>query len=305
MTTEALSLSTTLSTLVSTTAASVVRVDARRRGPASGAAWSAGVVVTAAHVLERDSDIELGLPDGRTVPATVAGVDPGTDLAVLKADTDGLVVPDWSDRASSGHAVPDAGAQVGALVLAVGRPGRTARAALGIIAAHGEAWRTHHGSRVDQYLENDLRLFPGYSGGLVIDGGGRVLGLGTAGLERGAALTLPVSTVRRVVTQLLEKGRVQRAFLGVGTYPARLGGEQARALGQPGALLVVSVAPDSPAAAAGVLLGDALLAVDGAPIRHVGELVDRLDAERIGTVVSVRVLRAGEVREIPVTLGGR
>jgi S1-C subfamily serine protease len=296
--TPASALSASLTALVQAAAPGVVRVDARRRGPASGAAWAPGVVVTAAHVLERDADIELGLPDGRTVPATVVGTDPGTDLAVLRADTGVLAVPDWTEDAAGA-------APVGTLVVAVGRPGRTPRAALGIVAAHGDAWRTPGGGRIDRYLESDLALFPGFSGSLLVDARGRTLGLNTAGLARGAAIAIPTSTVRRVVDELLDQGRVRRAWLGVATYPVRLGVDAARAAGQPSALLVVSVQPDSPASAAGLVLGDALLALDGTPVRHVGDLVDRLDADHIGAAATLRVLRAGELRDIPITLGGR
>ncbi|HEX8820151.1 MAG TPA: trypsin-like peptidase domain-containing protein, partial [Archangium sp.] len=169
-------LSQSLASIIERIAPSVVRIEARRRHGATGLVWSAeGHIVTTHHALEHEGSISVGLADGRTVSAELVGRDPSTDLALLKADVSGLtpLAP-----------VPLEGVKVGHLVLAVGRPGRTARATLGIVSAFGEGWRTFAGGRIDRYLETDADLPPGFSGGALVDTQGRFLGLLTSALSR-------------------------------------------------------------------------------------------------------------------------
>lgn len=138
-----------------------VRIEARRRLPASGVIWSPdGVIVTAHHVVEWDSNITVGLPDGRTVPARLVGRDPATDLAVLRAEATGLEAAPIAD---------DDGLRVGHLVLSLGRPGRTVQATLGIVSALGQAWRTMGGGQIDRYMQTDTAMYPGFSGGPLVD----------------------------------------------------------------------------------------------------------------------------------------
>ena len=118
-------------------------------------------------------------------------------------------------------------------------------------------------------------------------------------------LTIPASTVRRVVEAVLQRGAVQRGFLGVGSHPVRLPEPLAKLTGQTSALIVVSVQPGGPAERAGILIGDVLVSVDGAKTRDVGELVALLDEDRIGKEVTLSVVRAGEVREVKATVGSR
>src|SRR2546428_13655006 len=192
---------------------SVVRIEAGRRFPGSGIIWAAeGRSVPAAHVIGQEDDIGVGLPDGQLVAATLAGRDPGTDLAVLRAQASGLSVPSWSDGA----------AKVGQLVVALARPGRTVRARLGIISAVGEAWRTPMGGELDRYLEADMTPGLGFSGGMLVDTDGRVLGMNTAGLLRRAAPTGPGAPPRKGVGMLLAPGEIRRRELGVGGPPVRL-----------------------------------------------------------------------------------
>ena len=134
---------------------------------------------------------------------------------------------------------------------------------------------------------------------------GRVLGINTAGISRATVNLIPTSTVRRVAEALLAHGPVRRGYLGIGTQPARLPAELAERLGQPSALLILSVQPGSPAAQAGLVLGDVLLAFAGIPLRHPGELLPLLDEERVGKEVTLSILRAGEVRDVRVTVGAR
>ncbi len=274
----------------------VLRVEARRRGPSSGLAWSAdGVIVAAHHNVEWDEDIAIGLADGSTAQANVVGRDPTTDVAVLRAPVSGLAVPDWrKDGVKAGH-----------FVLALTRPGRTVRASLGVVHALGEEWRTAAGGRVDRYLQTDVGVQPAFSGGLLVDLSGQALGMNNAGLMRGTSLALPPATLRRVVEALLAHGQVRRGFIGIGTIPVRLPASMAKATGQDGGLLVTSVQDDSGAGRAGLLLGDVLLSAGGRVLSSPGDLLPLVEEDRIGQAVSVRVLRAGETRDVAVTIGAR
>ena len=146
-------------------------------------------MVTAHHVVKRDENITVGLPNGDTVAASLVGRDPTTDLAVLRADA-ALTPAEWSEPESL---------RVGHLVLALGRPGRTVQATLGIVSALGDQWRTPAGGTVDRYLQTDVVMYPGFSGGALVDAAGKVLGVNSSALMRGTSLALPVPTLRRVV----------------------------------------------------------------------------------------------------------
>jgi S1-C subfamily serine protease len=287
-------LSRRTATLVAERAPHVVRVEGRRRGPSSGVVWSAdGLVVTTHHALERDEELEVGLPGGDAVPAELVGRDPTTDLALLRARATGLAPATWSDDAPV----------AGELLVAVSRPGLSPRAALGIVARAAGEFRSAGGGRIDRWVETSLELAPGLSGALVAGAAGGALGVATAGLVRGAVLVIPPATLRRVVGALAAHGAVRRGYLGVATFPVRLAA--AGAAGQERALLVSAVEAESPAARAGLLLGDALLALGGEPLSEPGDLLPLLEGERIGQPLPVRLLRAGEVRELVVTVGTR
>jgi len=289
-------LSSRTAALAARGAESVVRVEGRRAS-ATGTVWSAdGVVVLAHHSLEWDEEVEVGLPSGETVPGEVAGRDPSTDLAIVRARTSGLVAPDWAE--------PD-GLALGQLVLGVSRPGRSARSALAMLSRVAGEWRAPHGGRIDRYLETSLPLAPGLSGSVVMDVSGRALGIATAGLARGAAIAVPTPTLRRVVKGLLAHGHVRRGYLGIATVPVRLSGPAAQAAGGEGALLITGVEPESPAARGGLLLGDVLVSIAGTAVAEYGDLLPVLEEERIGDTVPVRVLRAGEARDLTVAVGAR
>lgn len=275
----------------------VVRVEARRRVPGSGIAWTAdGTVVTADHVIEREEEIRVGLPDGQVVAATLVGRDPGTDVAVLRAQASGLTVPAWSggDQVKTGH-----------LVVALGRPGRTVRGRLGIISAVGESWRTPAGGEIDRYLEADVNAGFGFSGGPLIDLTGAALGMNTTGLLRHTALAVPVPTLRRVVEALQTHGRIRRGYLGVGAHPVRLPAALEQQIGQKLGLIVVSIEPGSPAERGGILQGDIIVSLGGTPVRHHDDIAAHLGMDAIGVPMRLRVVRSGAVREINVTVGER
>ncbi len=291
------SLSNTLAGIVDKVGPSVVRVEARHRLPASGTVWSAdGIIVTADHAVERDEHIRIGFANGETASAALIGRDPTTDIAVLRAESQGLILPEWTEPG---------GVRVGHLVLSLGRPGRTVRATLGMISAVADAWRAPSGAQIDRYIQTDARLARGFSGGLLADTSGKVVGLNTSGLLRWASLAVPVPTLRRVVDMLITHGRVRRGYLGIGAQPVRLPAPLQQQLGQETGLLLVSVESGSPAERGGLLLGDVILSIGGVIIHHLNDLTGLLTAERIGASVPARILRSGVARELAVEVGER
>lgn len=284
-----------LTSIVEKTAPSVVRVEARRRMPGSGIVWAAdGTIVTADHIIEREDDLRVGFADGSVSAATLVGRDPTTDVAVVRAQASGLALPAWSEGER---------AKVGQLVVALGRPGRTVRARLGMISALGDAWRAPAGGELARYLEADVAIRVGFSGGPLVDTAGAVLGMNTAGLLRDAALTVPVATLRKVVSTLLTHGRIRRGYLGVGAHPVRL--PEAWRQGQETGLLVVSVESGSPADRGGVVIGDVIVSAGGKPVRFHNDLQGYLTPESVGTAVRLRLVRGGEGKDLNVTVGER
>lgn len=292
-------LSSELSGVVERAGRSVVRVNARRRLPASGIVWSAdGAVVTADHVLEIEEGITVGLPDGREVPARIVGRDPGTDIAVLRVQAAGL---------DAAEAVEPASVRIGNLVLALGRPGAGPMAAIGVVSARTGPWRTWRGGLLESLIQSDVTLFPGFSGGPLVDAVGRVVGMNTSLLARGMSTTVPAETVQRVAQSLLTQGRVRRGYLGVSTQPVAVPSGLAQKLGlaQDAGLLVVGVEQGSPADRAGLILGDVLIALAGHPVRGADDLQGLLGPGSVGVTVQAKVIRGGELRELSVTPGER
>jgi len=278
---------------------SVVAVHARHRVPSSGIHWHKGVVVAADHTVKRDEDIQISLPDGRTVPGTLVGRDPSTDIAVLKFDAGSLAAAEAGDSSAL---------RVGNLVLAVSRTdGNHLGASFGAVSATGGAWRTWRGGQIDQFLRLDLAIYIGFSGSALVDPQGRVVGLNTSGLLRGSAMAIPATTVNRVTQELLAKGHVSRGFLGIGMQPVRLPDglrERLKLSAATGAILI-SVEPDGPAGHAGLMLGDVLLALDGQPIQDTDDVQAHLGPEKIGKPVVASVLRGGALLQISIQIGER
>jgi len=271
----------------------IVAIRARRRIPSSGVLWRDGVVVSAQHTIHRDEDITVTLPDGSTSQATLVGRDAGTDLAALRLG---------SVQRTSIELAPAESIRIGGLVLALGRPGRDVTAALGIVSAAGGEWRTAHGGRIDRSIRLDVGVYDGFSGGPLVDPTGRVIGINTSGLLRGAPTTVPASTVNRVLDQLLEHGHIPTGYLGVALQAVRLPGDTER--GRIG-LMLVSVEPDSPAGRAGLLLGDAIVAIDDAPVSDPADILARLDGGSVGREMRFQVVRAAKPMSVTVTIGER
>lgn len=289
------SLSEAMAGVVETAGTAIVQVNGRRRMPASGVVWAEdGLIVTAHHVV-KSSNVTVHLAEGRTVAATLIGRDPTTDLALLRAEADGLQPVNWEDEQI----------QVGNLVLALARPGRTVQATLGVISALGGSWRTGAGGEIDRYLQTDVLMYPGFSGGPLVAASGQFIGINSSALRRGASLTIPATTVRRVAEALLAHGRVQRGYLGVSTQPVRLPAGLREELEQETGLLIVAVESDSPAENGGLLLGDTVVNLDGEAVRHHDDLVSLLSGERVGQKVPVGIVRGGERQTVNVTIGER
>lgn len=289
-------LSNDMAAAVATASASVVRVEGRRRQAASGIVWSAGgLIVTANHVVERD-EVRVGLPDGQTAQGAVIGRDPTTDIALLRVHAEGLTPAHWADAAD---------VAVGQLVLAIGRPEHSPQATLGVISALDGEWRTVGGGAVSSFMQTDVVMYPGFSGGPLVGAGGGLIGMNSSALVRGLSITLPAETLTRVVEALSKDGRVRRGFLGVSAQPARLPAGAVQQAGQETALLLISVEAGSPAEAAGMTLGDALVMLDGVRIRHMDDLLAVLAGNRTGKTVTARVLRGGQMLELAVTIGER
>ena len=292
------SLSNDLAGAVERAGQSVVAIHARRRIPASGVHWRPGIIIAAHHTIQREEDITISLADGSTIAASLAGRDPTTDLAILRVEQAKVPVASLADESAI---------RVGSLVLALGRPGNAVTASLGVISTVGGEWRTWHGGTIDRFVRLDISIYDGFSGGPLIDASGRVLGLNTSGLSRGAALLIPVSTVNRVVDQLARSGRVARGYLGLGMQAVRLPAALVERLSLPNdiGLMVVSAEPGGPGDRAGVLIGDVLIAVGDRPVADPAEVLSLLGGDQIGKTLSARIIRAGEPTTVSITIGER
>jgi S1-C subfamily serine protease len=293
-----LALSNDLADAVAKAGQSIVAVNARPRIPSSGVHWREGLIVTAEHTVQRDDEIGIILPDGKKAKAELVGRDSSTDLAVLKISGANSPVAEVGDATEL---------KIGHLALAVARPGeRGLSASLGVISALSGSWRTWGGSRIDQFIRLDLSIYPGFSGGALVDARGRVAGIITSG-PRNSVMAIPAATVNRVVEQLSSKGRIARGFLGLGMQPVRLPDALKGSLNLEGhgGVISVEVKPGGPADRAGVLIGDVLIELDGRPISEPGDVHAALDPEQVGKIVKAKFVRAGAKIELSIVVGER
>ena len=292
-------LSNDLANAVETAAISIMRVEARRGNASTGIIWTNdGHILTADHTIEKEEDIPIGHGDGRRLTARLVARDPGTDLALLKVDATDLHP---AQRGADGDV------RVGHLALAIGRPGESGvMASLGIVSALGGPWRTARGSRIDRYVRTDATLYPGFSGGPLVDAAGRVIGINSWTLSQGAGLAIPAGTAAQVADALAQGG-VKRAYLGVATQPVSLPPAIRGKVGtgQEAGLMLVSVEADGPAEKSGLLIGDILVTIDGKPLNTAEDLLAQLSSGRAGQMANFKLVRAGEVRDLQVTLGQR
>jgi S1-C subfamily serine protease len=291
------SLSDDLAAAVAHVGRSVVAVHGRRRFPASGLAWRADQVITASHVLERDSDLSITDANGQQHPARLLGRDPGSDLAILGV-SDVALQP--IDRAPSGGG----GLAAGNLVLAVGRPGTPEPiASFGAISSVGGAWRTAQGGLLDAYIRADVALLPGLSGGALADVEGRVVGMLSAYLAGGDPVGIPTASIDDLVQRILSGGALRRAYLGVSTQPVELQESLRVRLGlaQTGGLMLLGLEPGTPADRGGLLLGDILLAIGERTVEDGEALQMALGPEVVDTPTPIKLIRGGGVLDVTIT----
>jgi S1-C subfamily serine protease len=286
-------LSSQLSSAVERASRHIVAIRARRRIPSSGIIWRDGLIVSASHTVRRDGRVPVTLPTGDSVEATVVARDPETDLVILRAD--GL-------PAAAPRAQPTESA-IGSLVLAIGRPGRATTASFGIVSATIDGWRSPQGRRIDGLLRLDLSVYDGFSGGALVAASAGVIGLNNSALAGGGAAALPASVIDSIVDDLLSSGHVSRPYLGVAAHPVTLSSSTVDRLklDRTDGLVVLSVADDTPAARAGILVGDVLLDIKGISLARPADLLDALLAMKAGEAASIRLVRGGDLRTLNAT----
>jgi S1-C subfamily serine protease len=292
-------LSDQLADAVERTARAVVSVHARPRMPSTGVHWRDGIVVTTDATVKREQDITVTLPDGRRVPAQLAGRDPGTDLAVLRIESGALPVAVLGDPSTL---------KPGHLVLALGRTGDGGpRAAFGAMSATGGKWRCWKGGELDLWLQADVTLYPGFGGGPLVSPDARVLGINSGGLSRPLTTTIPVSTVNRVLEHLLARGYVARGWLGAAMQPVRFSDAARGRIGieQAAGLVILSVEPDAPAALAGLMLGDVIVTIDGQALEHPDQVLEILAGDVVGKTLALKYVRGGKLEHADLLVGER
>ena len=292
-----LALSNNLADAVETVGRSVVAVNARRFS-SSGIHWRQGIIVTSDETIRREEDITVTLPDNRTVAVTLIGRDPTTDVAVLKLPNVELPLAQIGDSSAL---------KVGHLVLAVGRGRENGIAAsMGVVSTLGGSWRSMSGGKIDQLIRLHLTLYPGCAGGALVEATGQVVGFNTSGPRR-SVLTIPASTVNRVIDQLLKKGRIARGYLGLGMQSVRLPDSLRTTLNIASStgVIVVSVSPNDAADQGGVLLGDVIVAIDSTPVSDTADIQAKLGPESVGKTLNVQIIRGGESVELALVVGER
>ncbi|MCK1362737.1 S1C family serine protease [Bradyrhizobium sp. 199] len=277
------SLSSALAEIVARTAPSIVSVHSHRFR-ATGFVWKAGLIVTADEALADEGEVEIGVPDGSRVTATIAGRDHTTDIALLRADIAAAPV-------KLAATVPP----LGALSVVVATNRETASAALGMVSASGKNWRSLRGGEIDARIELDVRLRPAQQGGLALDASGDAFGMTVLGPRR--VLVIPTATIERVAAQLETRGRIARGYLGLGLQPVRLDDGVGA--------MVMNVDKAGPSAAAGIRQGDVIVAVNDQKLSGVRALSRTLGPASVGGVIDVAVRRGGEPVSFKITVGER
>jgi serine protease DegQ len=274
---------------------SVVQVQGRRR-PASGLVYADNVVLTTVRALGREDGLHVRRDDGATLDAELAGWDPTTGLAVLRVP--GL---------GTAPLTPSAAApRVGHLALAVARSwSNVVTASAGLVSVIGGPLPTGRRRSIDQVIRTTAPMHDGFAGGAFLDTAGGLIGVATAASIRGLGVVIPAAIAWKTAATVIEHGSLKRGYLGLAGQPVALPESQRGADGRDHALLVVGVTSGAPAAAAGVLVGDLLLAFDGHPVEGPEQLLDLLLGDRVGKPVTLDVLRGGSSTQLTVTVGER
>jgi S1-C subfamily serine protease len=299
MSNELIELSNALAESTGRVAANVVAVHTEPRGSSSGIVWRPGVIVTADHALRRDEEIQVTLPDGRVAAATLAGRDQSTDIAVLKCAEAAAAIPEFGDAKTL---------KAGSLALVVGRTRASGPvAALGVVSLVAAERRTWGGATLTPYIRLDIGLQPTAAGGAVIDAYNRVVGMATPRFARFGVIAVPASTIDKIADILLNKGRIPRGYLGVGLQPVRLPDAIRQTLGQnqKSAAMVMEVHSDGPAHKGGIVIGDILVAIAGAPVARLEDVQTHLGADSIGKTLPLKFVRGGAIQEGKITVAER
>jgi S1-C subfamily serine protease len=296
MTTDLLTtFSNQLADAVAAAAPSIVQVHGRRR-PASGLVYADDVVVTTVRALGREDGLRVRRDDGQVFDAELAGWDPTTSLAALRVT--GLGVKPIAPAASP--------ARVGHIAVAVARSWSNAvTASAGLVSVIGGPLPTGRRRAIDEVIRTSAPMHDGFSGGAFLDTSGHLIGVATAAAIRGLGVVIPVAIAWKTAETVLAHGHLKRGYLGIAGQPVALPESQRSTDGREHALLVVGVTTDSPAAAAGILVGDLLVGFDGHAIESPEDLLDLLVGDRVGRAVKLRVLRGGVASEVTVTVGER
>jgi serine protease Do len=299
MSQELIELSNELAQSTDRAAASVVAVHTEIRGSSSGVIWRSGIIVTSEHVLRRDEEIQVTLPNGRVVTATLAGRDASTDIAVLKcAEADGAV----NDSGDLAQVKP------GSLTLVVGRTRASGPvAALGVVSLVAVERRTWTAGLLSPYIRLDVSLQPTAIGGAVINPQGGTIGLATPRFARFGAIAVPASVINRIADTLLKKGRIPRGYLGVGLQPVTLPDNLRESLQrkEKTSAIVLEIQPDGPAEKAGIVIGDILVSLAGHPIARPGDIQSLLIGDAIGKSLPLKFVRGGSIQESHIVVAER
>jgi S1-C subfamily serine protease len=288
-------LSNELADIVAAAAPSVVQVHGRRR-PASGVVYAANIVVTVTRAIEREEGLEVRQHDGKAAAAEFLGWDPATSLAVLRA----------VDLDAPALAPSSASPRVGQLAVALARSWSNAiTASAGIVAVIGGPLHTGRSRRIDQVLRTTAPMHEGFAGGAFLDASGGLVGICTAAAIRGLGVVIPSAIAWKTAGGILEHGKVKRGYIGIAGQPVALPDHQRGATQRDRGLLVLAVTPDGPAARAGVLVGDVLVAVEETPLESPEELMDLLMTTGAGHKVTLQVLRGTSLVQLDVTTGER
>jgi S1-C subfamily serine protease len=289
-------LSEALANAVEQAAAATVLVNARRRFPATGIGYAPDLILTADHVVSRDENISVILPDGTEVTAQVVGRDPSSDLALLRLDEALATVAEISAQE----------ARVGQMVLALGRPTTGGiQASQGVVSAIGGPSHRIHGGSLEGHFRTDAVPFPGFSGGPLVAVDGQVLGINTSGLSHGHLLSIPIGIAWQVAKTLAEHGSIKHGYLGVRTQKVKLpdNAEESLKRAQSKGLLLVSIEDESPAANSALMVGDILVGISGEMIENHEGLLNMLAGSLVGKPTPIEVLRGGVFKTITVTIG--
>jgi S1-C subfamily serine protease len=288
-------ISNQLADIVDAAAPSVVQVQGRRR-PVSGLVYADGIVLTTARALGRGDGLHVRRHDGQSFEAELAGWDPTTSLAVLRAP--GLGAPAIAPAVDP--------ARVGHLAIAVARSwSNNVTASAGIVSVIGGPLRTGHRRAIDQVIRTTAPMHDGFSGGAFLNTDGALVGIATAAAIRGLGVVIPASIAWKTAATVLEHGSLKRGYLGIAGQPVALSESQREGPKRDHGLLVVGITPGSPAATAGVLVGDIVLDFDGHAIQSPEELLDLLLGDRVGRAVVMRVVRGGASTDVSIVVGER